>query len=281
MRSALVALAAVLCATAGAVHLLQPSKVEAMPSTPSTPPLRVATYNIHAGIGTDERFDLTRTAQTLQGLCADVIGLQEVDVHWGARSNWRNEARKIAHALDMDVFFAPIYSLPGDGKPRRKYGLAILSSHPIVYTKNHEITQRWWDQVERRSGFAEAVVDVRGSLVHVYATHLDYRDPRVRKTQVAEMLRIMSGDGRHSRQILLGDLNAPPGAPELAPLWDRGGLTDTWRVAGRGPSSTHPTGRIDYIITRSLAATRVKIVKASASDHAPVIATLSSYPRMG
>lgn len=55
-------------------------------------PLRVATYNIHAGSGMDNVFDLDRQVAELRSLDADVIGLQEVDVHWGDRSQggiWR------------------------------------------------------------------------------------------------------------------------------------------------------------------------------------------------
>ncbi|MGI8846289.1 MAG: endonuclease/exonuclease/phosphatase family protein, partial [Thermoleophilaceae bacterium] len=52
-------------------------------------PLRVATYNMHTGIGAAGRLDLAGTARTLEDLDADVIGLQEVDVHWSARSAWR------------------------------------------------------------------------------------------------------------------------------------------------------------------------------------------------
>ncbi|GAA4951635.1 hypothetical protein GCM10023238_17450 [Streptomyces heliomycini] len=36
-----------------------------------------------------------------------MIGLQEVDVHWGARSDFADEARALAGKLDMRVFFAP------------------------------------------------------------------------------------------------------------------------------------------------------------------------------
>ena len=75
-------------------------------------------------------------------------------------------------------------------------------------------------------GLPKAVVDLAGARVHVYATHFDYRpDPAVRRTQVEETARIMAADG-DVRQVLLGDLNAGPDAPELAPLWER--LTDAW-----------------------------------------------------
>src|SRR4051812_18688398 len=62
-------------------------------------PLRIATYNIHAGSGVDEVFDLDRQAAALRALDADVIGLQEVDVHWGARSHGLDVARELAGRL--------------------------------------------------------------------------------------------------------------------------------------------------------------------------------------
>ncbi|MGW4027524.1 endonuclease/exonuclease/phosphatase family protein, partial [Streptomyces sp. NPDC005009] len=106
-------------------------------------PLRVATYNIHAGAGQDQVFDLDRTAAALRDLRADVIGLQEVDVHWGARSDFADEARALAEKLDMWVFFAPIYDLdPADRDgERRQFGVAVLSRHPVLAAENHEITR--------------------------------------------------------------------------------------------------------------------------------------------
>jgi endonuclease/exonuclease/phosphatase family metal-dependent hydrolase len=106
-------------------------------------PLRVVSYNMHTGIGADGRLDLERTASLLADLDADVIGLEEVDVHWSARSEWKDQARELADMLDMSVYFAPIYSLdpPEADAPRREYGLAVLTELPVVDTANHEITR--------------------------------------------------------------------------------------------------------------------------------------------
>lgn len=52
-------------------------------------PLRVATYNIHAGAGVDGVFDLDRQTAELRSLDADVIGLQEVDRHWATAATGR------------------------------------------------------------------------------------------------------------------------------------------------------------------------------------------------
>jgi endonuclease/exonuclease/phosphatase family metal-dependent hydrolase len=247
--------------------------------------LRVATYNIQAGAGMDRRFDLDRTAEAIRQLDADVVGLQEVDVHWSARSEWRNLAAELADRLAMRVFFAPIYSLDPltPGLPRREFGVAVLSRYPIVSATNHPIT-RLSTQVpnpvpEPAPGFPEVVLDVHGMQVRVYNTHLDYRsDPAVRQLQVADMLRIMDR-WRGTRQILLGDLNARPDAAELAPLWTV--LTDAWaRVHGSADGGlTYPTSspdrRIDYVTATSRVVARTASVpRTAASDHLPVVAEL-------
>jgi endonuclease/exonuclease/phosphatase family metal-dependent hydrolase len=246
--------------------------------------LRVATYNIHAGAGADGRLDLARTAATLRGLDADVIGLQEVDRHWSSRSDWRDQARDLADALGMRVFFAPIYSLdpPTDDAPRRGFGLAVLSRLALVHAENHEITrlstQSPDPEPEPAPGFPEVVVTIRGVRVHVYATHLDYRsDPAIRAMQVEDTRRVLAADGPAARQVLVGDLNAPPHADELAPLWCD--LSDVWTVVGLGRGSTYPapapTKRIDYIaVSPAVTPVRSRVAVSSASDHRPVVADL-------
>jgi endonuclease/exonuclease/phosphatase family metal-dependent hydrolase len=128
------------------VALLAAPAIVAPPAgAKQAPPVKfkVATYNIHAGTGEDGVFDLTRTAGVLRALDTDVIGLQEVDVHWAARSGFADEARQLAHRLGMRVFFAPIYDLdPAQASaPRRQYGVAVLSRYPVLSAENHEITR--------------------------------------------------------------------------------------------------------------------------------------------
>ncbi|MET9476111.1 MULTISPECIES: endonuclease/exonuclease/phosphatase family protein [unclassified Streptomyces] len=241
-------------------------------------PLRVATYNIHAGAGMDNVFDLDRQAAELRALDADVIGLQEVDVHWDTRSQWRDVAGELAERLHMRVSFAPIYSLDPTtpGAPRREFGVAVLSRYRIVSAENHEIT-RLSTQVPNpvptpAPGFGEVVVRVRGMPVHVYVTHLDYRgDPSVRIAQVADTRRVMAQD--EGRKVLLGDFNAEPGAPELAPLWEE--LADAEPGAPTYPA-LNPVKRIDFVAV-SKDGVRVRdaaVAETLASDHRPVVADL-------
>ncbi|MEU9578742.1 endonuclease/exonuclease/phosphatase family protein [Streptomyces chilikensis] len=259
------------------------------PAEAATVPLRVVSYNIHAGAGTDNVFDLDRQAEELRAMDADVIGLQEVDVHWGARSAWRDLATELGERLGMEVFFAPIYSLDPvtADAPRREYGVAVLSRHPVLAAENHEITRLSTQDAEPvpalAPGFAEVEIRVRGLPVHVYTTHLDYRaDPSVRAAQVADTLRVMGEDcdrhGRCPRQVLTGDFNAVRTAPELAPLWER--LTDASAAAGvDAPTypALNPRTRIDYVtVSRGAIGVRgVTVPQTLASDHRPVVADLA------
>ncbi|MGW3316424.1 endonuclease/exonuclease/phosphatase family protein [Streptomyces fungicidicus] len=276
-------LAAVLLATA-APATAAPATAAATPGTAAPAvPLRVATYNIHAGAGEDQVFDLDRTAAAIRGLRADVIGLQEVDVHWGARSDFADEARALADRLGMRVFFAPIYDLgpaTADGE-RRQYGVAVLSRHPVLAAENHEITRlstQSSDPVPAPApGFAEVVVGVRGARVHVYTTHLDYRaDPSVREAQVADMLEVLAAD--RGPKVLVGDFNAEATAPELSPLWGR--LRDAAPAAGPTYPAAEPVKRIDLItVSPGIGVRDARTVATEASDHRPVVADLTIHRR--
>ncbi|MFG1908838.1 glycoside hydrolase family 3 N-terminal domain-containing protein [Kribbella sp. NPDC048928] len=254
--------------------------------------LTVASYNIHAGAGEDNVFDLDRTARALKALDADIIGLQEVDVHWDTRSQWLDTIAELATRLGMFPAFAPIYDLdpPAAGQPRRQYGVGVLSRFPLVRVENHSITRLSTQDPNPvpapAPGFLEVEVEVRGRRLHVYCTHLDYRgDPTVRTLQVADTVKILSQDRRGDLQILVGDFNAEATAPELSGLWTR--LSDSWTTAASttGGPDTYPAvaanKRIDFVTVgsglnvRSAAVPAEVPIAEAASDHRPMIAHLS------
>lgn len=276
--------AAVLTATAVLVMAAPAAAADAGLPGSQVPavPLRVATYNIHAGAGEDEVFDLDRTAEAIRDLDADVVGLQEVDVHWGARSDFVDEAQALAERLDMRVFFAPIYDMDpvAQGGNRRQFGVAVLSRHPVLEAENHEITRlstQTPDPVPAPApGFAEVTVNVKGSHVHVYNTHLDYRaDPSVR-AQVADMLDVLAAD--RGPKVLVGDFNAEAEAPELAPLWQH--LRDADPDGGGTYPAIDPEKRIDFVtVSPDITVVGAQEVATEASDHRPVITDLELHQR--
>ena len=271
-RHLIVCIALVACASAtGAI------RSPAARSVPGTT-LRVMTYNIHAGHG-----DIDRTAATIRALSPDIVGLEEVDVHWAERSGFVDQAGRLSQSLGMPVRFAHIYELPGASvdAPKREFGVALLSRYPIVTWENDTIT-RLSTQAEnpvplRMPGLLAATIDVHGTPVRVFVTHLDYRkDPSVRRTQVTEMLaRIGAVD---SPTLLLGDMNASPDAAELQPLFAR--MHDSWLTTA-GPGFTYPadtpTERIDYVLVspNGKVDTAFVPVVPAASDHRPVVVDLS------
>lgn len=257
----------VLAASIGCAHLQR---------APSAVPLRVMTYNIQSGNG-----DLARVAETIGGFAPDLVGLQEVDVQWAARSSFTDQARLLGEMLHMEVRFAPIYSLPGtdSSKPARQFGVALLSKHRIISWKNDTLT-RLSTQVQNpiagpAPGLLEATIEISGGTIRVFNTHLDYRaDPAIRKQQVMEMLAHI-GD-TPGPTLILGDLNAGPEATELQPLLQR--FRDAWHgVAEQGFTypAEKPAKRIDYILTtRHFRVRGASVPVSEASDHRPVVVDL-------
>jgi len=214
-----------------------------------------------------------------------VVALQEVDVHWGDRSGFVDQASALATETGMDVRFGPIYRLAGTapGDPMREYGVAILSRLPITSWRNHAITRlstQGGETPASAPGFLQVTVRMaRGDVVDVFATHLDYRpDAAVRRTQVADMLAIVRT--AVNPVVLMGDLNAPPDAPELQPLFRD--LADAGHQAV-GPSDTYPADapskRIDYVlVSPQVRVLGSQVIRTRASDHLPVVADLEIRP---
>ncbi|MFP5299324.1 MAG: endonuclease/exonuclease/phosphatase family protein, partial [Actinomycetota bacterium] len=73
--------------------------------------MRVATFNIHHGVGADGRCDLTRIARVIGALEADVVALQELDVGW-ERSGRVDQPAALAEMLGFEVSFHPTFVRP-------------------------------------------------------------------------------------------------------------------------------------------------------------------------
>jgi endonuclease/exonuclease/phosphatase family metal-dependent hydrolase len=222
------------------------------------------TWNIAAGHG-----DLSRVATQIRSINPDVVALQEVDVKWSERSAFVDQADSLSKLLHMNMRFGPIYDISP-----RQFGVAVLSRYPIVSSTNHEITRLSTQQQNpvpaKAPGFLETVLDVSGTRVRVFSTHLDYRaDPSVRATQVREMMDVVSTSRMPT--ILAGDLNATTAAPELAPLMNAFKTLETPMTYPAGV----PAKRIDFILTNGFGMSDARVDSTDASDHRPVIMTVA------
>ncbi len=240
--------------------------------------MRVLTFNLHHGVGLDGVLDLDRTARVIEGAAVDVVALQEVDRHFGPRSGYVDQAGWLGDRLGLQVAYGPVVDrgpidAASPGGPHRQYGIALLSRSPIAQPRSLLLPR---PRGGEQRGLLGAHVEADGVVVRVVCTHLQVRSRTERLAQAREVAAsVAASDGP---VVLMGDLNARPDAPEIAPLTDA--LVDAWATAGHGDGHTFdaaaPYARIDYVLTSPVVVARqVAVLVTDASDHRPVVADLA------
>jgi endonuclease/exonuclease/phosphatase family metal-dependent hydrolase len=228
------------------------------------------TFNIHHGVGVDDRLDLQRVAETIESLQIDVVGLQEVDRRFADRSEFVDQARALSRTLNMRLAYGAALDLEpaSQGEPRRRYGNAILARHPIVRRNNLLLPRT--ATVEQRA-MLRAQIDIGGSVLDVYTTHLEAHETGQRALQAGGVATNIAS--RVGPCILLADLNARPDSAEMAAI--PAVLRDAWAVgSGRGFTypATAPTRRIDVVMhSPDMRPTAAFVVAATGSDHRPLV----------
>jgi endonuclease/exonuclease/phosphatase family metal-dependent hydrolase len=244
---------------------------------PGTVPraLTVMTYNIRQGRDVEGGLDLARTAAVIEAQQPDLVALQEVGRHWSADSDHRDQPAELERLLGMQCVFAA--NLDRDparpGGPRRQYGIAILTAWPVLASRHVLLPRASTDNEQR--GLLVLDADVDGRPLRVHNAHLGVSADD-RRLQVEAILAEL--DGAAMAHALLGDLNAPPAAPELRPLMRR--LRDAWTLTGQGDGFTFPASaprtRIDYVlVSPQVRVTAARVPALQGSDHLPLVAGLA------
>ncbi len=115
-----------------------------------------------------------------------------------------------------------------------------------------------------------------GADVTVITTHLAYAGSEQRAAQADAL--VTMADRHRPPVVILGDLNAPIGSPELGSL--ASDVVDAFDAVGMPPGDPRRrscgTLAIDHILVRGLTVDDCRVVTeaADASDHLPVVATL-------
>jgi endonuclease/exonuclease/phosphatase family metal-dependent hydrolase len=154
--------------------------------------LRLATWNIHAGIGRDRRYDPGRIIAVLLELRADIIALQEV----ASLTEHGEFLGLLRTALAVHVVAGRTLT-----RHAGEYGNALLSRFPVKESGNIDLTI---GSHEPR-GAIDARVDVGGRELRVLSTHLGLR-PAERRKQVRRILAAVDADA-HDPVVLMGDVN--------------------------------------------------------------------------
>jgi endonuclease/exonuclease/phosphatase family metal-dependent hydrolase len=241
------------------------------PRTPLAKPvvLRVMTYNIHVGVGMDQKLDLERIADVINHQRVDLVGLQEVD-RGVRRTQGMDEIVELSKLTNMNYAFAHNLDYQGG-----QYGVAILSRFPIGTIDHRKFENR---RESERRGMLRIELELAGRIINFVTTHLDYQYPDGRLFETEQLLRAL--EGRKGVIIVVGDFNDVPEGDAYKLITSK--FQDAWiaskaKQAGLSYPADKPAKRIDYIFYRTSDGVRTKkawTVRSPASDHIPVVAEL-------
>ena len=152
--------------------------------------LRLATYNVHSGVGTDGRCDPARIAGVINELSADVVALQEVESRHGDLGT-----------LDFLAAQTGMTAVPGPTMLRTvgDYGNALLTRAELLELRQIDLS---FPGREPR-GAIDAVLQAGRQRLQIIATHLGLR-PAERRYQIETLLSALDDS---IATVLMGDLN--------------------------------------------------------------------------
>lgn len=224
--------------------------------------MRVVTWNVHACIGRDRRFDPLRVASVLRGLSPDIVALQEVDT-------------RLRQARGLDVFAFFQEHLGGHAAVARSittadghYGHMVLSRWPLRHPRVHDISvagrePRTLIDVEAHAPFGP---------IRVFGAHFGLKRSE-RRGQTAALRAVVDRD-RDGAAVVMGDFNELRRRSAthlaLAPTFHAGPVFATF-------PSWRPIFALDRIWCRKpLRVARGHVLRGArgASDHLPLIADL-------
>ena len=232
---------------------------QAISSTLGADCLRIASYNVHACIGSDGRKDAARVAGVIEELGCDTVGLQEVDYRLDF----------IAHRLGMEP--VPGLTLLRHDGP---FGNALITRRTVLAVRRLGFT---YSGREPRNAL-DVDLEVGGETVRVIVTHLGLW-PAERRYQVKKILSLLRETPASERVVVLGDINEwlPLGRPVR---WLHGLLGHS--PAERSFPSRWPMFALDRVWARprhallALKAHRSALASL-ASDHLPVKAIVATH----
>lgn len=229
--------------------------------------IRVASYNMHKGVGSDRRRNPERILEVLREVDADVIALQEADRRFGARAAVISQ-----HLLEEHSDWKSV-----------NFGMRALSmgwhGNALLVRKDSQVVDCEPIHLPALEPRGAVMADVRigTTILRVIGVHLDLSGLWRRRQAAAILAHV--GTSTHARPtVIMGDLNE----------WTRaaGCLRDFGRdfcFAETGPSfhARRPVGRLDRImVSNDLTVVECGVHQSAAarkaSDHLPIWADVQS-----
>ena len=232
------------------------------------------TYNIHSGVGVDQRYDLGRIRRVLDDERPHIAALQELECRsW--RTSYDDQSNVLANDLPLKSFFCATRSAE-----QGSFGIAVLSAFPVLHQQQYDLSY----QTHREPRYCLRVdLEVEpGAVLHVFNCHLGL-GARERTFQRKQMMSdaILLSEELHHPVVLMGDFNDRPISVVHRNL--RTHFIDAFTAAGKRWGPTFKAGpipfRLDYIyLSRGIRVldcwVRNDELTRVASDHRPVIASV-------
>jgi len=166
--------------------------------------VKLVSYNIQYGFGSDGRYDLARIASAVAG--ADIIALQEVERHW-SRTNHDDQPALLAELLPAYYFvYGPAFDMDAssaDGglvtNRRRQFGTMLLSRYPIVWSRLHSLPmRRMIDPLNTRNAALEGMIRTPVGPLRFLSLHLAHVGVAERLEQINYLM------AQHHRCVVEG-----------------------------------------------------------------------------
>ncbi len=229
--------------------------------------MKIVTYNAHYAIGKDNRYDLARVIDAVNG--ADIIALQEIERYYGP-PNGPSQPEDVARLLPEYYWvFDASFDIDGSEKlgdgiilnRRRQYGQMLLSRWPILSKRYYPLPRLHIDYAfNMQMGVLEGVLSTPAGALRVYNAHFGSVSSEERQHQarfLVSLIRVApsqggawtgpsSEDGERDwssgtpqppmpeNAVVLGDFNMGPDSPEFKIMStaligdDMPLLTDIW-----------------------------------------------------
>jgi endonuclease/exonuclease/phosphatase family metal-dependent hydrolase len=231
------------------------------------------TYNIHSGVGVDERYDLGRIRRVLDDERPHIAALQEVE----CRSSRTSDDQSHVLATELALTSSFCATRPAGGG---SFGIAVLSAFRVVHQQQYDLSYRA-DGEPRYCLRVDLEVEP-GAVLHVFNCHLGLtaRERTFQRKQMVSDAILLSEELRHP-VVVMGDFNDRPISVVHRSL--RKHFTDAFTASGRRWGPTFTFGpipiRLDHIYlggSMRVLDCRVRSdgLARVASDHRPVIASV-------
>ncbi len=227
--------------------------------------IRVVTWNVHSCVGTDGLLNPSRTADVLESLDADLIGLQEVD--------WRHPPTDGLDQLDYFAARLGMHAIEGPNLHDHagRFGNALLARREPQQCARVDLSV----QGREPRGAIDAVFQFDRFSLRVLVTHFGLTRTE-RSHQMGALQKAIEAGLPSDAVVLLGDLNE----------WRRGGraiplVPDPFPIICRMRTfpSRVPLFALDAVLARPepkhvYARTAESLMARKASDHLPIVVDL-------